>query len=329
MRRAFFIIALILLALHLPSAQPGWTQELYLLGGGIKDTGRNDYSYSWMLHYMQGLGEHAAYSISYVNEGHLPNNHRDGISAQLWGRTSVLDRKLSLEAGVGPYRYFDTQQAARGLSYSDTHGWGALFSLAGVWRPESRWLARLQANWVQTDHGINTYSLLFGVGYQLEPPSRGPAKEGRLQSERATRNEITAFLGQTTVNSLDSPRSTARSLEYRRNLAPYLDWTAAWLNEGDNRLIRRNGLVSQLWAVRSFLEDRLNLGIGLGPYLAIDRYRDPQDGEGGEHALAAVVSLSASWRFSRSWAARLTWHRISTNYDRDTDVFLLGPSFLF
>jgi hypothetical protein len=73
------------------------------------------------------------------------------------------------------------------------------------------------------------------------------------------------MIGQTTVNSANSPESLSQSIEYRRGIARYVDWTIAWLNEGDNRLIRRNGILSQAWLVRAFLDEQLALGVGLVP----------------------------------------------------------------
>jgi len=91
----------------------------------------------------------------------------------------------------------------------------------------------------------------------------------------------------------------------------YLDWTIAWLNEGDNHLIRRNGILSQAWLVRAFLDEHLALGVGLGPYALVDRH-----GEGYRYTVAGIITLSASYR-------------ITTNYKRDTDVIMIGPGYRF
>ena len=85
------------------SSAPLYAQELYLLGGLIGDTASSDRSYTWSLEYMQALGEYTAISVSWLNEGHLPNNHRDGPTVQLWARTKRIDKQFILAAGVGPY----------------------------------------------------------------------------------------------------------------------------------------------------------------------------------------------------------------------------------
>jgi hypothetical protein len=82
---------------------PLYAQELYLLGGAIGDTASSDRSYTWSLEYMQALGEYTAVSVSWLNDGHLPNNHRDGPTMQLWARTKRIDKQFVLAAGVGLY----------------------------------------------------------------------------------------------------------------------------------------------------------------------------------------------------------------------------------
>ena len=305
-------------------------QELYVFGGVVNDLDANVSSYSWALEYRHGLGMHSEVSVSYLNEGHLPDNHRDGVSTQFWGRINVFHRRFSLAAGIGPYFYYDTLLAQGGHGFHDSHGIGALASIAGTWYADSRWLVQMRTNLIGASNSINTYSLMLGIGYQLDaPPVRGPLALAPLQRERTTNNEITAFVGQTIANSFNSPQSTAESIEYRRGLASYLDWSVAWLYEGDNRLIRRNGIISQLWAVREFDADHIALGVGLGPYILLDKYRSNSAHHGGDQSIAAMVSLSVSYRFTPDWAMRLSWNRLATNYDSDADVLMVGPSYRF
>ena len=321
-----WIVILILIV----AASPAYAQELYLLGGGVRNLGSADSSFSWQLEYMEGLGEHFAYSLSYLNEGHVPTHHRDGNAGQLWVRTNLLDRRLSLAAGVGPYYYFDTTKAMAGASFSDDHGWKTMFSLGATWYTESRWLFQLRANLVETGSSIDTLSTLFGVGYQLDPPpSPGPLPHAPGRQEKTTNNEITVFLGRTIVNSFGSEHSVATAVEYRRGLGRYVDWTAGWLYEGDNRLIRRHGLTTQLWAVKAFLDDRLALGIGGGAYLCVNRQTDAQHNGDDKGLLSGIVTLSASYRFHPHWDLRTSWNRIVTNYDRDTDVIMGGVGYRF
>ena len=307
---------------------PLYAQELHLLGGMLSDGSNHDQSYTWSLEYMQKIQEHLAFSVSWLNEGHLPNNHRDGIAIQLWGQTKRLDNRFVLAAGVGPYCYYDTELAKNGRGFSDTHGVGGILSLAGLWYTESPWIIQLQANMVKTND-IDTYSALIGLGYPLDySAGHGSSGEAEPHGGKTTSNEITVFAGQTVVNSTNSRSSTAESIEYRRGVARYLDWTVAWLYEGDDRLIRRNGILSQIWAVRSFLEDQLALGVGIGPYVLVDKYRSPRQNDSSD-TLAGVVTLSASYRFSAPWLVRISWNRLATGYNSDSDVILGGLGYRF
>lgn len=312
------------------AASQAEAQEFHGLGGLMQHTDTSERSYSWQWEYQEGLAEHFAYSISYLNEGHVTGHHRDGHMAQLWARTNLLDRRLSLAAGIGPFRYFDTRAAKAGASYQNDHGWGGTLSLAATWYTDTRWLFQLRTNFVETAESIDTISTLVGIGYQLEAPAApGPLATPSPQRQLTTENELTLFLGRTIVNSFNSEHSVATGVEYRRGLWPYVDWTVGWLFEGDSRLTRRNGLTTQLWATRGVLDNHASLGIGAGPYINVDRYRDPVQSDETKRSVSGIVTLTASYRLTPRWLVRTSWNRIVTSYDRDTDVILGGIGYRF
>lgn len=319
------------IALLLLSAAPADADELFGLGGTMETTGteRTDTSYSWQLEYRQDFSKHAAASLSYLNEGHVPRHHRDGNALQLWAQTDLLEQRLSVSAGIGPYHFFDTTiPSANDGSYTNEHGFGAIASLAAIWKTENRWLFQLRTNWVKAFGSIDTVSALAGIGYQLDAPASAATRAPSAPPEgKTTGNEITLFAGRTITNSFASERATALSIEYRRGLLRYLDWTAAWLYEGDTRLIRRGGLVSQFWAVKAFLDDSITLGAGAGAYLAIDERSDKNQGD--DRNISAIATLTGSYRFHPHWSLRTSWNRIITNYDRDTDVIMGGIGYRF
>lgn len=324
MRQVIFAISLLF-------SFQAWAQELNLLAGGMRDSASKESSYAWALDYRHGIGENLAFTLSWTNEGHVTGHHRDGQSVQLWGRTNIFDRRLSLSAGAGPYRYYDTTRAGAGAGFSDDHGWGGILSVAATYYTKSGFLYELRANRILTGHSIDTTSVLFGVGYQLErPPSQGPyARAPHQLVNTTTGNEVAILVGQTIVNSFQSDRNTAQAVEYRKGLSTHIDWTVGLLNEGDNRLIRRNGIITQLWAVHEFFGDRLALGVGLGPYFAIDRRRAPNPGEGQNVPVSAMVSTTAAVRLNPRLFLRGTWNRVATNYSRDADVVMMGVGYRF
>jgi hypothetical protein len=316
--------------LSLAAVSAASAQELLLLGGQTHVGSAREETYGWGVEYAHTLGEHAYLTLSWLNEGHVPDHHRDGHAAQIWGRVNVLDRRLSLAAGIGPYRYFDTVPAAQGARYEDDHGWGLIYSLAATWYTQSRWLFQVRANHIKAAGSFDSTAVLFGVGYQLEAPQgRGPLTRASVRSDVKTGNEVALFVGRSILNSLESEDAMAWAFEYRRGLFPYIDWTIGWLQEGDNHALRRNGVTSQLWLVRPFLDDKLTLGVGVGPYVAVDRYSHPQTGGESPDRIAGLVTLTGSYRFGSRLFARVSWNRIVTEYSRDSDVILVGGGIRF
>lgn len=303
-------------------------QEIGLYGGWLHGADVN--TYSWAIDYTEGFGQYVAGSITWLNEGHLPDHHRDGQAFQLWGRLPLANRRFVFALGVGPYRYFDTEAAEQGQGYSNTHGWGALISARATWYTTHRWTTSLQLNRVQVANGPSTTAVLLGVGYQLDAPNEpGPRDRALPRTHDVTDNEITVMFGQTILNSLESQTSYAESIEYRRGLTSFLDATIGYLHEGDGLKARRDGATAQLWLTRAFFNDSLTLGFGAGGYAAIHHGNDPDDRSTGDGILSGLVSISASYRFTKHWAARVTWNRVVTRYSRDTDVLLGGIGYRF
>lgn len=137
---------------------------------------------------------------------------------------------------------------------------------------------------------METVSALAGIGYQLDKSKQSKSFDVSQENQEDTSdNEITLFVGRTITNSFESERSTALSIEYRRRLLHYLDWTLAWLREGDSRLIRRDGMATQLWLVKDFMADRITLGFGAWAYVAVDRQaKHDRDDDRGISAIGRV-----------------------------------------
>ncbi|WP_404980151.1 MULTISPECIES: hypothetical protein [unclassified Caballeronia] len=328
-RNRFTLAALTLAGVALcVAARTAQAQEFSILAGPLKSGSQN--TYSWEASYREGLGPYAAWSFSWINEGHIPNHHRDGQAAQLWGRLPLWNKRLELSAGAGPYRYFDTSEARAGGDYSNTHGWGGLFTLRAAYYFDNRWIAEMKLNRVQAFGGPDTTALLFGIGYQLDAPNgRGPRERAPSRITNVTGNEMTVMVGTTILNSLDSESNVAESIEYRRGLWKYVDFSASYLHEGGHVQSRRDGVAAQLWATRAFFDDRLTLGVGAGPYLSITQNDDLPQNRTGDGRFAGLVSLSASYRFTNRWLVRATWNRMVTRYDRDADIIEAGIGMRF
>jgi len=318
MRRILFALFFVILS------KPVCAGEISFLGGYGWTNNPVQKTFAWQVQYMEGLGDYFAYSLSYLNQGHFPEHHRDAHAANLWLRTNLLDRHLSLGIGGGGLFYYDTIHPANGAPSRDFHGWGTMASVAATWYTESRLLFQVQGYWVRGGQSFDTLSMLAGVGYQLDPPPKeGPDIKGTHQAENTTNNELTLFGGQTIVNISGPGHSAAVALEYRRGIWRYLEWTIRGLYEGRSELIDRYGLTSQLWLAKEFLHDRIALGAGFGGYLAIDERRNSQV------FISEVASITGSYRLSEHWHIRATWDRIITSYNRDSDIFLGGIGYRF
>lgn len=319
MRRVLLMMAFVLLA------GPIQAGEIHFLGGFGLTNNPTQGAGAWQVRYMEGLGEHFAYSLSYVNQGHFISHHRDGTAASLWLRTNEMDRQLSLAVGVGPIFYYDTVRPP-GVPAQDVHGWGTMVNLLASWYAKNRLIYQLQGSWVRGGNSFDTLSVLAGIGYQLDaPPSPGPALGPPPQAEKTTHNELTLLGGKTVVNIPGNGDSGAGSIEYRRGLWRFVEWTAGALYEGKSDLIDRYGLTTQLWLARSFFTDHLALGAGFGFYLARDRRREDRSGP----FFTEILSITASYRLTEQWHIRSTWDRVITDYDRDTDIFLAGIGYRF
>lgn len=306
-------------------ACPIYAGEISFLGGFGETNNPVQTAGAWQVRYMEGLGEDFAYSLSYVNQGHFISHHRDGMAANLWLRTNRLHDQLSLGVGAGPIFYYDTVRPSSGAP-SDVHGCGTMVNLLASWYTKNRWIYQLQGSWVRGGNSFDTLSVLAGIGYQLDaPPSPGPDLKAPRQTQETTHNELTFLGGQTVVNIPGDGSSTSGSIEYRRGIWRYVEWTAGTLYEGKSSLIDRYGLTTQLWLAKPFFEDRMSLGAGFGVYLAKDRISERRTGE----ILSEIVSITASYRLSPHWHIRGTWDRIITDYDRDTDIFLAGIGYRY
>ncbi len=301
-------------------------QEFSLFGGGSRAGSTN--TYTWAFNYQEGLGHYFAASFTWLNEGHIPDHHRDGQMVQLWARLPVGSPQFVLHAGIGPYRYFDTTTSQQGGSYSDVHGWGVVYSVRAAYYASSRWITQLQLNRVHVQRGPDSTGVMLGVGYQLDAPdSPGPRDWAASASSRVTNNEVAVYLGKTIINSTSSPVALGGAVEYRRGLARYLDVTVGYMHEGSTKASRRDGITSQLWATRAFLNEKVTLGVGAGAYYAINENEGSVSPGPGAGKFSGLVTIAGSYRFADHWDARLEWNRVVTRYDRDSDVILAGVGY--
>ena len=91
------------------------------------------------------------------------------MATELWLSTRLLQDRLLLQAGAGPYAYADTAETDpdEDGSYRDDHGIYGLVSLAAqydVWDPVC---LRLTWHRVVTNDHRDTDLILFGLGWNF------------------------------------------------------------------------------------------------------------------------------------------------------------------
>jgi hypothetical protein len=197
-----------------------------------------------------------------------------------------------------------------------------LYSIAATWRSAGRWFYQLRVNRTEAKHDFDSVVVLLGAGYRLDQDGSflGNAGGGGWRDRR---DEIVVSGGKTIVNSFESEGATAKAIEYRHAFTPVVRGSLAWVNEGDARLVRRDGFVAQAWLEPGFSNNRFTLGLGIGGYYAIDEHHHDT------RKLHGILTTTASYRFGPRWVGRLSWHRIVSTYDRDSDIILVGLGYRF
>jgi hypothetical protein len=299
---------------------PAAAQELGLGAGATRVHDPDDTSYAWFLSYRHALAAHWSAMFTYRNEGHIPSHHRDGHAVQVWYSSNDANG-FALRAGLGPYRYFDTAVAENPTGFENAHGWGALYSVAMSWKPAGRWTWELRADRIHARDSFDSTQLTLGASYRLSPDAVHSG-DGAMARPGERRYELDLMAGQTILNSFESENAIARLVELRMALAPSLRATVGVLDEGHSGLLDRNGVIAQLWLEPGFSDDRFTLGVGAGPYFGGDR----------DHAgrrVHALIGTTFSWHFAPAWSARITWNRVASSYDRDSDIVTAGIGYRF
>jgi hypothetical protein len=320
--QTFKLSALVLLCVGLKVG----AQEVTFLGGLLSDANFDKSSVTWQVDYRQDFYTSFAGSIAYINEGHVPGHHRDGTAWEAWGRLPFSDNRFSISLGAGVYYYFDTQSLPGGDT-ANIHGMAPIYSLSATGYLSDRWFYRVMINRISPANEQKVTTLTAGAGFWFGRDKKPtPGKLGDAPNEEAyvTENELTVFGGQSVVNTFLSQKARAYAGEYRRGVFPHVDWTASAIYEGDPEIIRRSGVATQLWFVNTFFKDRITFGGGLGPYVYLDHKHPTSVGSKNPAAVAPLASLTCSVRLSEHWIVRAVFDRVTSNYNRDSDIFLLG-----
>lgn len=289
--------------------------------------------WGWGISFFRSVTPNLAWSLAYLNDAHFPGHHRDGIAAEAWFTFIPYPSPITLSAGSGTFYYYDTVFAQNTSGYADAHGWAWLGSVRATLQPASwkHMYVEARIDYTSPTKSIETTSFGLGLGYRGN--SDDPSAPGH-SSETPGKNEVVGSYGKTVTNSFNSGSHQAGSgaLDYRRTISEESKFwsevrlSVGYLYEGDTQLIRRSGVTTEVWGEPSFCSGRWSIGAGIGLYSAIDKYRPSP----GRH-VSGVVSTTMSYHPFNDMGLdlRVIWHRIVTDYNRDTDVLLFGLGYRF
>jgi hypothetical protein len=276
-------------------------------------------SYGWQLELQEPLSAHLSGSLSWLNEGHVPQHHRDGAAAQLWLNAPRWRDRVVFSLGIGPYVYFDTEKESSIRGYSDVHSVAGIVSASVAIDLSRSWYLSLNVNDIYAPGDLNTAAVLLGVGYHFN-------QSGQFGSASA-RQQIQVFAGETIFNDLNSRQGRTVGLDYRLSLSPWVAWSATWFNNPVNIHARPNQVASQLWLVDSLANGRLSLSAGAGVYSPLGSV--PSGAANASASVSGLSGLRVEWNWSRRSSLILSWYRSFTNDDDDRDIITLGYGFRF
>jgi hypothetical protein len=309
--------------------------ELDAYAGRLQATGGGDDATSWAIEYRQSLAEHFAASFSWLNEGHLPLNHRDGPAAQLWWRSRADGPGLMFEAGLGAYRAYDGTWEPGGYYPVVAHRWAGLGSAAVDWYFGNGWFAYLRANRVQAISDFSSTGLVAGVGYHFaDRAGLAAAADAAAGDGSALRWEIDGYYGTRIPNSHPTPHDASDGFDVRGKLTDHVALSFTTLNVGGQPFDWHHGVALQLW-----LEQQLGASLSVGASVGALLTKIPPTPPGydpSERGLILdnsslpflVTGVTVGYALTPRWVARVVWDRVAGGFS-DCDIYLVGAGYRF
>jgi len=285
--------------------------DVFALGGGLH--GLNHTTWTYEVGFIYEPATHFGIGLAYNNEGHLPDNHRDGLAAQAWYVQS-LSRDFEVQLGTGPYLSMNNT-TVDGVRENDFEV-GLLTSAALKWHPAaSPWYLRAQYNNAWVPRSFNSKAVLLGLGRDFSFTD-DPNNSKLLDAD------VSVWLGSSRTTQIGTQETAiGYEVEAKFRARETFSYSVAFLSEGDTNLVNRRGVVAQVW-LGADLSERLAVSGGIGPYLAYD----------GDHAGKVGVLGIASARVTlvllktqqHRYEAGLMYTRVASFYNRDQDIFMIG-----
>jgi hypothetical protein len=283
--------------------------DIFLQGGALR--GRESTTWTYEAGFISKRSEHFGLGFAYNNEGHLADNHRDGLTAQGWFIQSLGDR-FEFELGTGPYATMNntTVEGVRENRFKV----GLLTSAALKWHPTNNpWYLRVQYNNAWVPGSFYSNAVLLGVGRDFKY-QEDDNNDGKLNTDLS-------FWGGSSRTTQIGAQNTAIAyeLEAKRHLkwSEHLAYSVSVLSEGDTNLANRRGVPVRIWYDQP-ATDRLTFSVGIGPYVAYDGINDKR------WQLMGIGSLRVTFRLFDRYDAGVMYTRVASFYNRDQDIVMIG-----
>jgi hypothetical protein len=325
-----------LLGLTLGLMAPARAQNVSVAFGRLHAMGDRPATYTWQLQYGHTLSPHSEATLTWLNEGHLDDHHRDGFSVQYWRVHKLESNNLQFGIGLGPYHFCDTTGEDDASGHKNQHGVKALLSLRARYPfPDRHWAGFVQFNRTLTGSSSpQTQALLIGASMRFggapEPSSAPTARGEGTAFPEGQDDEVSLLVGRTILNSFNSETSgTFKSFElgYRRYISRHLAFSAAYCDEGDIDSVRRDGVTAQAWLMTTSHDRKWLLGFGAGPYFNRTFADESRGSAGTSVRTTARYSMLLGRHLWGHWSGRFEWNRTITRHDRDTDTMLIGMAY--
>ena len=297
-----------MLGLLLVASSASAQSDIFLQGGGLR--GLDSLTWTYEGGFISMRSDHFGIGFAYNNEGHLTDNHRDGLTAQGWYVQSLGDA-FEVQLGTGPYATMNntTVDGVRENRFKV----GLLTSVALKWRPtKNPWYLRAQYNNAWVPGSFHSNALLFGVGRDFR--YQEDDNDGKL-------NVDVSIWGGTSRTTQIGPQSTAIAYELetksRFKGSEHFAYSLGVLSEGNTNLTNRKGVPVQLWYDQS-LTKRLTVSVGIGPYVSYDGLNNKKV------EVIGIGSLRVSFLLIDRYEIGLMYHRVASFSNRDQDIAMIG-----
>jgi hypothetical protein len=302
-------------------------ETLIALGGINQPDSHAESTYAWQFEYQENLLPWLAASLSWINEGHLPDDSRDGATAQLWVRTPRW-YDLTFSFGAGPYIYFDTEARELGSTYSDAHGIGGIATASVTADLGRSWFMSLNASGIYTPGDVHTYAFLVGVGYRFAAPDRSlTADANSAGAWLSGREQLQVFGGMKIFNDLNAQQRETFGVDYHLALTNAIAWSATWFDDPGSGRSLHDRAASQVWLFHDIDPAHLTLSVGLGGYYQFGT--PPVPATTSFERISGLSGIRAEWEWSPQLSLIFTWYRKFTTDNTDRDLLTLGAAYRF